>query len=323
MSVRTGIWLFPNVAAGRLVDAIVSAETSGLDDIWLGDEGPAREPFAVLAAAATRTRRIRLGVGVTNPYLRHPGVAASAMCTIDELAGGGRTVLGIGAGGSLSLAPFGLEPVDALGRVRDALATIDAVRRGVAGGGYEPPGHALSALGMEVYVGARGERLNRLASLQAHGAFLAGLPPFRYAEVIRWCRWARPIDIALYPSVAFTEAEVETQRPQMLWSLIDAPPAVAAELGIEPRHLDQAAEALRAGRERPARDLITDDVLAHLLLWGSPVEVADRLATLVRRHRPASIGLALLASEPEPALPLAAEALARVKILLNRSTSSG
>ena len=60
---RTGVWFFPDRPADELVRAIVHAESVALDEVWLGDEGPAREPFAVLAAAATRTADISLGVG--------------------------------------------------------------------------------------------------------------------------------------------------------------------------------------------------------------------------------------------------------------------
>ena len=103
----TGIWFFPDQPAPVLVDAIVHAERAGLDEVWLGDEGPAREPFAVLAAAGAATARVRLAVGITNPYVRHPGAAVAAAATIAELTGG-RFVLGVGAGGGMSLGPFEL-----------------------------------------------------------------------------------------------------------------------------------------------------------------------------------------------------------------------
>lgn len=49
----TGIWLFPDATAPDLVNAFQTAESLGLDEVWLGDEGAAnRDPFAVLAAAA-------------------------------------------------------------------------------------------------------------------------------------------------------------------------------------------------------------------------------------------------------------------------------
>ena len=71
----------------------------------------------VLAAAAIQTRTVTLGVAVTNPYLRHPAVTASAMMTVQELSGG-RGILGVGAGGGISLAPLGVPRDKPLKRVQ-------------------------------------------------------------------------------------------------------------------------------------------------------------------------------------------------------------
>jgi 5,10-methylenetetrahydromethanopterin reductase len=303
---RTGVWLFPAAPAPDLVAAAARAEAAGLDEFWLGDEGPAREPFAVLAAAASATRRIRLGVGITNPYVRVPALAATTALTIAELAGGAdRVVLGLGAGGSLSLEPFGLEADQPLRRVREALGTIRAVCAGEAGDGYQPAEHGLHGH-LAVYIGARGERLNRLASAQADGAFVAGLPPFRYGEVLEWCRSVRPIEIALYPSVAFTEAEVEESRPRMLWALADAPTEIRRAVGVDDDELADATAALQRGDPAPARRLMTDDRLDQVMLSGPPPVVGRRLADLARRHQPNAIGLALLQGEVASAIDAAA-----------------
>jgi probable F420-dependent oxidoreductase len=58
---------------------------------------PVLDPFAVLAAVAGRTRRIRLGFGVVVLPLRHPIVVAKLVATIDVLSHG-RVVLGVGSG---------------------------------------------------------------------------------------------------------------------------------------------------------------------------------------------------------------------------------
>ncbi len=82
-----GLWLFPAYPADTLADLVVAAEGAGLDELWLGDEGPARDPLVTLAAAAHRTERIRLGVADHQPLppasgfdrvgLRHPGRAGA------------------------------------------------------------------------------------------------------------------------------------------------------------------------------------------------------------------------------------------------------
>src|ERR1700689_4781567 len=100
-----GVWLFPEAPAAELVDTFVAAEELALDEGGIGDEGPGpSDPFAILAAAAVRTSRVTLGVAVTNPYLRHPAVTASAMAAVADLSGG-RAILGLGAGGGGALDP--------------------------------------------------------------------------------------------------------------------------------------------------------------------------------------------------------------------------
>ena len=296
-----GVWVFPDVPAPELVDLARHVEDLGLDELWVGDEGPARDPFAVLAAAAVVTDRIRLATGITNPYVRHPGVAAASMLTIHELSGG-RAVLGVGAGGQMSLAPFGLQASRPVDRVREFLDVARAAANGTPAAGYSPSDVAVTdaAAGapLPVFVGARGPRLNRLASERADGAFVAGMPPFRYPAVVGWARSVRPIDIALYPSVAFTEKAVERHRPEMIWALLDGHAVKAA------------ASAMRGGDPEPARTLVDDTVLERVMLTGQPSVVGRRLADLVREHRPTSIGLALVQDDLHEGVCDAAEAFA-------------
>ena len=41
MTIATGLWFFPSAPGPSIVNTIVAAEQSGLDEVWLGDEGPA------------------------------------------------------------------------------------------------------------------------------------------------------------------------------------------------------------------------------------------------------------------------------------------
>ncbi|MDH3755066.1 MAG: LLM class flavin-dependent oxidoreductase [Acidimicrobiia bacterium] len=309
--IATGVWFFPEQPAGALVDAVVHVEGHGMNEVWLGDEGPARDPFAVLAAAATATSAVTLAVGVTNPYLRHPAATATSVLTIHELSGG-RAILGIGAGGQISLGPYGIEPTRPVTAIRDAIRLTRAVATNQRTEGYLPPDLAVTerdgGAPLPVYVGARGEHLNRLASNAADGAFVAGLPPFRYTEVIEWARSDRSIDIALYPSVAFTEEAIEHHRPEMIWALLDSPDVVRDRLDLDVVVLRSAAAALRGGDPEPARRLVTDDVLTQVMLVGSPNEVGASLADLVAAHQPTSIGLALLQDDLVAGIDAAAEA---------------
>ena len=67
-------------------------------------------------------------------------------------------------------------------------------------------------------------------------------------------------------------------------------------------------------RATPARRaLITDRVLDQILLRGTPAEVGARLAPIVERIRPDSVGFSLLTPNLERGLEDAAAALAAAR----------
>ncbi|HLZ28328.1 MAG TPA: LLM class flavin-dependent oxidoreductase [Chloroflexota bacterium] len=311
MSVRTGVWFFPDVPGPKIVETIVAAEALGLGEVWLGDEGPARDPFALLAAAALPTRRVRLGVAVTNPYLRHPATTAASALTVHELSGG-RMVLGIGPGGDLSLKPAQVERTRPLAATRRAVRIIRAVSRGEPTEGYTPAPHALVAPDLPVFVGARGEAFNRFASEAADGAFLAGIPNSRLAATAAWARSTRAIDLAVYASAVFDDASREAVRPRLIYALLDAPEATRHALGVSRAAAARAAQAIASGDDRLARQIVDDRVLEELLVYGQPAAVGRALAARWRALHPQSVGIALLAEDPLAALEPAAEALATV-----------
>ncbi|MEU6481273.1 LLM class flavin-dependent oxidoreductase [Streptomyces sp. NPDC047017] len=62
-------------------------------------DGPWFGALPTLTAAATATRRLRLGTLVTSPNFRHPVTLAKELISLDDISGG-RVTLGIGAGGN-------------------------------------------------------------------------------------------------------------------------------------------------------------------------------------------------------------------------------
>ncbi|MDP9335787.1 MAG: TIGR03619 family F420-dependent LLM class oxidoreductase [Actinomycetota bacterium] len=98
----------PNVADFAdpvlLIDLAREAEAAGWDGFFVWDHllyslprPGAVEPWSVIAAAATVTNHIRVGVLVTAVPRRRPALLAQQVATIDLLSGG-RTVFGAGLG---------------------------------------------------------------------------------------------------------------------------------------------------------------------------------------------------------------------------------
>jgi alkanesulfonate monooxygenase SsuD/methylene tetrahydromethanopterin reductase-like flavin-dependent oxidoreductase (luciferase family) len=105
MSLRIG-YLLPTreqIMEGRpqaapLLALAERAEGLGLDSVWVGDSllaRPRHEPLTLLAAVASRVKRIEMGTAVLLPALRNPVVLAHQIATLDQIAQG-RLILGVG-----------------------------------------------------------------------------------------------------------------------------------------------------------------------------------------------------------------------------------
>jgi 5,10-methylenetetrahydromethanopterin reductase len=220
------VWLYPDATVGELIEAVVMADRVGIDEVWIADEGVMRDPVVVFAAAAARTHRVRMGIGITSPALRHPGAIASTVASLDELSDG-RMMLGFGVGGEQSLAPFGITVERPVALIRDALRISRAVLQRRPDEGYEVTAHAAPARNVPLYVASRGEQINTLASREADGVFLSGFDPQHLDPVLGWVRSAGAPTVALYQSVRFRPSA--TADPT---SITGSPAELAASLQL-------------------------------------------------------------------------------------------
>jgi len=97
----------------RVFKLVERFEKYPIDSVWLPDHllmyptGYCPDVWSLISALAVKTK-LRLGSGVTCPHRRHPAVFAQMIATIDHLSRSGVSV-GIGAGESMNLDPFGID----------------------------------------------------------------------------------------------------------------------------------------------------------------------------------------------------------------------
>ena len=74
------------------------AEDLGYDGIFLGESHLSSiDSFQTLASCAMITKRVLLGIAVTNLVFRHPTVIAGAAASLNEISKG-RAIMGLGTG---------------------------------------------------------------------------------------------------------------------------------------------------------------------------------------------------------------------------------
>lgn len=140
---RFGVFLAPLHAAGenptlalqRDLELVESLDRFGYDEVWIGEHHSAGaeivgHPEIFIAAAAERTRKIKLGTGVTSVSYHNPLWVAERMVLLDHLTQG-RVMLGVGPGSLPSDgAMIGLTPT----QTRELLeADLDIIVRLLAG----------------------------------------------------------------------------------------------------------------------------------------------------------------------------------------------
>lgn len=88
----------------RYLDQVKLAEQLGFHAFFHSDEKWTRDPYVRLAAATQVSSRLGLGLCVTDPFTRHPGLSAQAAATLAELAPG-RIRVNISAGSHFETLP--------------------------------------------------------------------------------------------------------------------------------------------------------------------------------------------------------------------------
>jgi 5,10-methylenetetrahydromethanopterin reductase len=325
---RLGVSLANDLPVAETVALARRAEELGAAEVWIPEVNHGRSGTTVAAAVALATSRIGIGIGVLNPFWRHPSLLAMEAATIDEIAGGR---LRFGVGPSVwSLRALG----EADARVeRPLTATVETLRilRGVLRGepGQEGgifPVRADAHLDftplrpdIPLYVGAVNARMLEVSGELADGVELGAITSPGYV------RWARERVAAGALRVGRDPAEVDfignvlvsvdrdrvaarrATRPVLAYYLHRVESVVTDTAGADP---DALADARRAWTEvgpEAAADRLAESLIDVFAAAGDPDDVRTRLEAYVDAGLQAPLAWSVLGPDPVEGLRLLAE----------------
>src|SRR6202022_1990659 len=183
-----------------------ACDAAGFDHFWLAEAYPwwrkhsmeARSSTSITAIAARETKRIGIGWGIISPYTRHPVQIAMEARVLQEMAGEGRFLLGLGAS-KIFMKEIGEgEAGKGAGPATVIRESIEIVRGALSGRELVYEGKVFSAqipalrddthvprFPVPIYIGATGPVLQRMAGSHSDGLLTASIttPAFvRYSR---------------------------------------------------------------------------------------------------------------------------------------------
>jgi 5,10-methylenetetrahydromethanopterin reductase len=298
--VRIALRLHGGLSARASVEQAGAAERAGLSAVWFAENPFNRGVLPAMAACALATSAIRIGIGVFNPFNRHPTLIAMEMGALDELSGG-RAMLGIGAG--IKVAQIGLPCERPIAAVRDAIQIVRPLLRGeevdYAGKVFSaakvrlefPPCRA----SMPILMAAVGDQALGLCGEIADGLLISNMCPPAYtrravgmvAGAARRAGRPRVSAVVQYAPCAIEDDGAEARRiakglvGAMLvafWRGGRALPATQSALrdynGVEAEEFGRIMDRLARGE--PAETVLDDRLLTHYAVAGTPAQCLGR-----------------------------------------------
>jgi alkanesulfonate monooxygenase SsuD/methylene tetrahydromethanopterin reductase-like flavin-dependent oxidoreductase (luciferase family) len=267
-----------------VVGAATHAEALGFESAWVIDQlvaGPGNailESTLVVAAAATATTHLRLGLGVLIVPLREPAWIAKDVATLQHLSGD-RLILGVGVGGDRhdrSWAAVGVAKTQRGRRLDEALRVLPDL---IAGREVDGTQLAPGAKVPPIIVGGMADAA--VARADAHdGWFLLPLPPEGVHDAV--ARVSVPVTanltVALRGDPSLTSRDDVLRRMADPEGLYGMPRAVADEFLVY-GDVDEIATRLHAYGDAGAARIVVTFAAGD---WRRQAELLARAGGLTR-----------------------------------------
>jgi 5,10-methylenetetrahydromethanopterin reductase len=300
--VRVSVVYYPHDDAAEALAVAEAADRLGFHGWYLTDSTYRKDLYMLMAAAALRTSRVRIGPSAIRLLLTDPLVAARALATLDELSGG-RVDAVLGLGDARFGGTQGAEPVKPVPFLRES---FDIIRRALEQDRISYEGRYFSYDYRDMPMRARpvqariplwfgsggGPRLLSLSAEIADGMHLAPGHTRRTCEYAvdllrqgaeRAGRDHRELDFAMGPVFVCAEdgdLAREVARIHSTFYLPFQAPAYFEQIndrGLAYSLIEEIAAAWKSGDLRRASDLVPHELASMYYVAGTPEECVATL----------------------------------------------
>lgn len=294
---RVGV-AFQEFSPAETLEAIVRAEALGVPTYWLATGGVGADALTLFAAAAARTRTIRMGTSIVPTFPRHPLVTVQQAEVLANLAPG-RLVLGVGPShGMVITGSFGMPYERPLEHLREYVTVL---KSGLHTGKVSFEGARFRAQAQVPYPSPVPVMIS---ALRANSFRLAG----RLADgAISWLCPAAYLRAVALPALAEGAAQADRPAPPLVAhafiALSEDAAAVAASarkrLGFYLRVPAYAEMFKAAGYPEAQRGEWSDAMLDAVVLQGSESKVAEGVRAFMDTSGASELIAAILPAGPD------------------------
>jgi len=278
------------------------AEEYGLGSAWFAEDYFFRGGIPYMAAASMATEKIRLGLGVVNPYSRHPALIAMEFATLDEMSNK-RTIFGLGSGVPFWMDQMGIYDKKPLSRTR---ACIDLVRKIMTGENINHEDKFFTAKDIKlvfqpvrkrapIYLAFEGPQGLELSGEIGDGVILSIFSTPAYVKTA----WKHIAIGAKKVGKSLDDYELVAYMPMVIDEDLDKAINIAREFsklylphsqpgsplmshaGVRPEETQAMIDALGKGDDALLSELITDEMITELCLVGDKESCIKRLQEMV------------------------------------------
>jgi 5,10-methylenetetrahydromethanopterin reductase len=288
---KFGIEFVPNEPIEKITKLVKLAEDVGFEYAWITDHYNNKSVYQTLATIANNTSTIKLGPGVTNPYVRSPAITAAEIATLDELSKG-RATLGIGPGDKATFDALGIEWTKPVSTIENAVGVF----RTLLSGGKTEGGAALGGVkavqeAIPIYQGAQGPKMLETAGKIADGVLINASNPKDYEAAIPLIKKGAEaagkslsdVDVGAYTATSVAEDSGKAAgAAKIVVAFIAAgsPPPVLQRHGLPDGINEKLGGLIAKGDFGGAIGAVDDALLDAFSVVGTPDELVPKIKAL-------------------------------------------
>lgn len=275
------------------------ADDLGYQQCWVAEDYFFAGAFTMATACAANTKNINIGIGVLNPFTRHPALIAMEAAALYYFSGG-RLTLGLGSSNKIWMEKqMGIPFTKIIKNLSECMSIIKAMLKedsaSFEGDIFQISDARLRVKGCEdlpIFLGVKSENLLRLAAAEADGILLSSgtsLPYVKWAKerlaegAEKAGRDLKEFAVAAYLIFSIDEDRALARnrcRERIAYYMgLHGDHPILRCTGMTAEEIMPFREAFLAGSLRT--DLVTEKMIDTFTVSGTPDECREKLQCLL------------------------------------------